>query len=160
MNYYLELSSALMLDGSGEIDTKERWVFSMVLVPIVMFGLIVNYPPYRLVTELASSFSEKFPGQRGSWGFGLGVVIFPLWFIFLSVLTAYFGGHVGYGFGMFVFLFVAGYLLNTQFQTVALFFFKNIWPARRSPLEVLRKMRAELLEELEAIREELIKAGE
>ncbi|MCB0352628.1 MAG: 1-acyl-sn-glycerol-3-phosphate acyltransferase [Bdellovibrionales bacterium] len=154
LDYYLALCSSLMLDGSASLDTPKNQLFSIVLVPVVIFGLLVNYPPFRVIMYLTEKFSEQFSGRRASWAFSLGFFIFPLWYLTLSLSAYLVSQSILTSLLVLVLLLVSSALLNSHFQSVALFFFKNVWPARRSPLDVLRTMRGELLDELEAIRHE------
>lgn len=82
----------------------------------------------------------------------MGFILFPAWFGLLAAVVGILVGSTAAGFLVFFVLFLSGISVNWYLNTVMLYFLKKFWPGRRTPLDVLRAMRRDLISELEQFR--------
>lgn len=152
LTLYLKLCSSLKLDGAEGLDVETGQLFAFLVTPFVLLGVVVNYLPYRIVSLLGNKTSGGFKPHVASWALSFAFFMFPLWYgLLAAAVGAYYESCLAAA-GVFLVLLASGYYVNWHLNTVALFFFSTFWPGRSTPLDVLRAMRADLIEELESFR--------
>ena len=152
LTLYLQLAESFRLDGSEGMGNSESPLFIVLLCPLVLLGIFVSYPAYRLTTLLGSSMAKGRKSQVASWGVATAFFIFPAWYVLLAAIIGSFTGSILAGtfwFGLFV---AAGYSVAWYLHPVMLFLFSTFWPAKRSPVDLIRVMRNDLIQELETYR--------
>lgn len=150
---YLELSSIFSLEGGDSLKSSFGTPYMVVLVPLVIIGVLVNYLPYRMVGVLVNNRS-KYPVDRATLKLAYGILLFPCWYSALGVLAALIFGSFLIGILSAIFCGVLGYLTNGHLPKVRLLLLSVLWPGRKNPIEVLANFRNDLIKELEALRVE------
>lgn len=73
-------------------------LLSILILPVHFYGLILNYLPYKLTVQLSKKIKDKH--FKSSVQFGIGIFLFPLYYLIVIILFC---------------LFTEGYLLKTSF---------------------------------------------
>ncbi|MCB9016020.1 MAG: 1-acyl-sn-glycerol-3-phosphate acyltransferase [Lentimicrobiaceae bacterium] len=74
-----------------ESKLPSAWMFillfmlSVLLLPVHLYGMVFNYIPYKLPQKIANMMKDK--QFISSVNFGLGFVLFPLWYVLLMVIV-------------------------------------------------------------------------
>ncbi len=151
IDQYLHLSSALRLDGSKGLELEFNRFWLLLVSPFVVIGVLVHLIPYLLVARLVHRRSAH-RSQLASWQISLAFVLFPLWYVLLGCLIGELTQSTAMGICGSLAAAGCGYFTNNYFHQLLLFSFSLFWPAKRSPVEVLREIRDDLLDELESLR--------
>jgi len=147
---YLDIAGVFALDSGESLDEPFDAMLTTVLCPVVLLGVVVHLPPYRLIGAIARRATE--PVVLASLKLGLGVVLFPVWYLLLGVVAACFGGGWWWGFFAVALALFSGYCVNNYLHRTRLFILSNLWPGRRKPVDVVKVLRDDLIAELERLR--------
>ncbi len=147
---YLDVAGIFAIEGDAPLEEPEDALPNLVLTPIVAFGVLTHLIPYRVIAVLAERASE--PVSLASLKLGLGIVLFPLWYLFLMALTVSISGSWWWGAWVGCMTVLAGYAANHSLHRVRLFLLAKLWPGKRKPVEVVRILRDDLIAELERVR--------
>ncbi|MBK7212350.1 MAG: 1-acyl-sn-glycerol-3-phosphate acyltransferase [Bacteroidales bacterium] len=63
-------------------------VFSLIVMPIFLYGLLINYLPYKLPTRFTRNVKDTV--FHTSIHFGIGLVLFPVYFLLLQLVFSIF----------------------------------------------------------------------
>lgn len=151
LDLYLHLSSALRIDGSLALDSKAGIQF--LLAPFTILGVVLHYLPYQL-TVLIARRGAKHRSQIASWGVTAGFFVFPLWYALIGVAAFLASGKVLAVFVAVLSTMWCGYLANRYMHKLTLHIISLLWPGKRTPIDVLRWLRNDLIAELNALRVE------
>jgi len=150
---YLAMARSLGIDASTPLETVLSPVYITLSLPIVFFGLLTHYLPYRLIGPLAHRYSTH-PVSLGSLKLGFGLVVFAFWYLVMFLLPIALGFRWWSGLIFACFVIFSGFYVNKNFDQIRLKILSRLWPGEKSPVNVLKMMRDELIEELEALRVE------
>jgi len=148
---YLQLSSSLKLDGSEDLNSHLGKLFMLLVSPFVLFGVLIHLIPFRMSVWM-SSLGAKHRSQYSSWGLSAGFFLFSLWYALICLLVWYLSGSVKRGIFSVVVVMISGYYAAKYFNQFALFVFSTLWPGRKTPVDVLRAIRDDLVNDLEEFR--------
>ena len=153
INEYLLLSEAITHEAGGLLDVKTHKYRLLVVSPFVLAGVITHFIPYKIIGKLAARLAPH-PVYLATMKFSTGLVIFPLWYALLA-LTGMFFLHSWWS-ALYIFLFLAtcGVITNHYFYQVNVVLLSVLWPGKQSPVEVLRIIRDQLIEDLDSLRVE------
>ncbi len=149
---YLHLAAAFRLDASEDFELEKNPLFVALLCPLVLLGVFINYPLYRLVNRIGESFSQGRRSQRASYALSFAFILFPAWYLLLGALFAQWQSSAIAGILFTGLMFAAGWAVVRYLQSVSVFLFSTFWPARRSPISLIKEMRDLLIEELDHMR--------
>ncbi len=149
LDLYLYLSSALNIDGSTALDARAG--FQFLLAPFTILGVVLHFVPYRATVQIAR-WGAKHKSQIASYGLTAGFFVFPIWWTLLGMLAYYLSGKGAVCAVVVLFTMLCGYLANRYIHNLMLHLFSALWPGRRSPVDVLRWLRDDLLNELNSLR--------
>lgn len=71
--------------ASLRLESLKLTLYAIAFAPVALWGFIHNLPPYAL-TWLAARLAPDEP-QRAIRGFGVGLVLFPLWYLLIGWLN-------------------------------------------------------------------------
>ena len=94
--------------------------------------------------QIASADTPR-RSQISSVALSTAFVLFPLWCFLCGLCVWLYTGSFGWGLGFIAMMIASGYFTSRYFNHFALFVFQVIWPARKTPVEILREMRDELI---------------
>lgn len=63
-------------------------LFSLIVMPIFLYGLLINYLPYKLPTRFTRNVKDTV--FHTSIHFGIGLVLFPIYFLILQLIFSIF----------------------------------------------------------------------
>ncbi|MCB0345897.1 MAG: 1-acyl-sn-glycerol-3-phosphate acyltransferase [Bdellovibrionales bacterium] len=149
LDLYLYLSSALNIDGSTALDSRAGFQFLM--APFTILGLLIHYIPYQATVQLAR-LGAKHRSQIASYGLTVGFFVFPIWWALIGSLAYHLTGRGLAAAIVVLFMMLCGYLANRYIHRLMLHIFSAFWPGKRSPVDVLRWLRDDLLNELNSLR--------
>jgi 1-acyl-sn-glycerol-3-phosphate acyltransferase len=150
---YLGLAGLFRIEGSDSLESKSGGPERAVLVPLVVCGALIWYLPYRLTGTIANRLADS-PVSAASYKFGIGVGLFLLWALLLSIVFgARLWGIAGF-FATFALVGALGVIVNRRLSEVRLYLWSTLWPGRDSPVSVVRTLRDTLVAELESLRVE------
>jgi len=147
---YLDVAGIFALEADAPLEGASDATTTMAFVPLVLLGVATHILPYRLVGSLASRASE--PVSLASLKLGFGLLVFPLWYLFLGALVVSLSGSWWWGFFAVVLTVVSGYAANHRLHQTRLFLLSTLWPGSRKPVDVVRILRDDLIAELERLR--------
>lgn len=148
---YLQFASMFSMDGTFSLDAQFNKFSAMVRAPLTLLGAIINYLPYRLVGQIVHNVSDH-PAVFASHKFGLGMILFPLWHIFIASLAGFiFGSSLAFLF-TFILCLSSALFANRYLHHVKLLLLSLFWPGNKRPSDVLKVVRDDLINELESLR--------
>ncbi len=148
---YLALSEAFGFSGAETLAPREHPILLSLLAPVVLTGIVYNYPPYALTGPLARKFSA-YPVALGSMKLAVGIVLFAVWYLLTAFVFSCLTGSFVLGFLGLVLLLILGSITGKFADRVKLFLLTCLWPGSRNPVAILHLMREELVKDLEAMR--------
>ena len=151
INEFLLLSEALTHEAGGVLDVRTHKYRLFVVSPFVLIGVLTHYLPYKLIGRLAARMAPH-PVYLATMKFSVGLVIFPVWYALLALLGMLFLHSWWSALYIFLILAVCGVVTNHFFYQVNLVLLSVLWPGQQSPVEVLRIIRDQLLEDLDGLR--------
>lgn len=146
---YLDVAGIFAIEADAPLESS-RDTTTMVLAPLVLLGVLTHIVPYRLVGTLAARATE--PVNLASLKLGLGLLIFPAWYLFLGVLVLSLSGSWWWGAFAVILTALSGYAANHRLHQTRLFLLSTLWPGSRKPVDVVRILRDDLIAELERLR--------
>ena len=153
INEYLGMLRTMGLTETASLQSNASKIWLFFAFPLALFGFSMHYLPYSLVGPWAKRLSPHAV-SLGSMKLIVGLVLFIGWYCLWLLLM------LALRFSIFsALLFVAvvifsGSFLNRHADTIRLQVISGLWPGEHNPLNVLRVLRAELIEELEELRVE------
>lgn len=151
IDQYLHLCRSLKVDGSRSLDTTNGRLLLFFVAPFVAAGIIIHIPVFRLVKKLMNTLSSD-RSQFASLQISFAFFLFPIWYFLLSSITALYLASFSAFFKMLFLISACGLLAKNYTHEIFLLTFSSLWPASRTPVEVLTDMRDDLILELDAIR--------
>ena len=148
LELHFQLCNSLKFDGSEDIETRHRRIFYYLLLPIAALGIVLLFVPYKVSFVLSEYFATR-KAQYTSFAFSLALILFPLWQLFLAGIVYVMTGDVLWSAAVIVFCLGSGYLLGRHANCMVIAVFDLLWPGSKTPLQTIRDMRDNLLEELE-----------
>lgn len=148
---YLDLASVFAVDGSISLDTPFNKFRTLALMPFVLLGIIINILPYRLIGRIVGGLANQ-PVFVASYKFGLGALIFLVWYLMIAFLVAFLTNSCIWFVLTFILVAFSGYLVNRHLNSTKLFLLSSLWPGKKKPVEVLKLLRNQLIQELESLR--------
>ncbi|MCB0358134.1 MAG: 1-acyl-sn-glycerol-3-phosphate acyltransferase [Bdellovibrionales bacterium] len=149
LDIYLRLSEALTLDGSERLEIRMKTL--LFFSPLIVVGIAAHYLPYRFI-RWAAHRAAKSPWQLASWKLGLGFVVFLGWYGGIAGAWLFEGGARGTLMLLLAGLLVSGWAANRFSHQFSLALLTWIWPGSTSPVDVLRWLGTDLIQELEELR--------
>lgn len=146
---YLNLSEALQLDGSKSLINQHSRLWLYFLSPFILIGLVACAPVYKFIQKTVTG---KHAAQIASWQLAIGFFLFPTWFLLLALATLLLTNSIKLALLAFVTLFSCSYFANRYLNHLLLALFSTFWPGSRSPVEVLKDIRDDLILEIEGMR--------
>jgi len=150
---YLALLSVFNLGESGVLRSKVSSVKAFLSIPIVACGFVLGWLPYQLTGRLAYKVAHG-ANERATAKLLIGLLLFPLWFGFLSFLVYDYSGSVVAALCAFFAIVLVVALTNRLLTDVQLWLLSVLWPGRKKPLDILSVIRDELIAELEMLRKQ------
>jgi hypothetical protein len=152
IDQYLHLCSSLKLDGSKSLNRSLNRFFLYVASPFILFGAIIHLPAFRIVARLVNWLSMH-KSQLASWQISMAFLIFPLWYVTLGATAAFYFGEISVFFKVIFLIAASGLLAKNYLHELFLLIFSALWPTSRTPIEVLKEMRDDLISELDILRQ-------
>ncbi|MCO6432022.1 MAG: hypothetical protein J5J00_14275, partial [Deltaproteobacteria bacterium] len=148
---YLEMSSVFAVDDTVRLEPDFHRMFTWLLVPFLIAGILINYIPYKFVGRTAKRLTSH-PVQAASFKLGLGVAVFSGWYMLLTAIFALtVGGFLNTLLFILVMLF-SSYAVNNYLSQFKLYLLSSLWPGSKKPLDILKMIRDQLIEELNSFR--------
>jgi glycerol-3-phosphate O-acyltransferase / dihydroxyacetone phosphate acyltransferase len=124
---------------------------TLILAPLILLGVLINYLPYKFLSILARIDSNKIL-TGVSRSFSLALILFPLWYLVLSVLVALIAAKTWVFLPMLLLFLGLGHLTNKYWQSFKLIMHKFFSFAGLSKYRSLIAQRDRLLQELDLLR--------
>lgn len=147
---YLDVAGIFALEADAPLEETSDTATTIALVPLVLLGVVTHIVPYRLVGSLAARASE--PVTLASLKLGLGLIIFPLWYLLLGGVVASMSESLWWGAFAVILTGLSGYAANHRLHHTRLLLLSTLWPGSRKPVDVVRILRDDLIAELERLR--------
>ena len=143
---YDQLADTLLPVAGVASESISSRVLLAFVTPFAVLGLLIFWLPYRITGPLAVRLASH-PVYTATNKLGVGVIVFSLWILFLLFLVLAFGGTGKTILVTLVLLIVSGHCINNYRHRVWLLLF-----GRAKPLQTLRSLREELVQELNQLR--------
>lgn len=146
---YEEAAMLWNIDIDRPLEQKMNPLLVRALTPAVVFGYLMHYVPYHLVGPLGRAIIDH-PAASASMKILLSLVLYPLWYLLLFAGFAALGCSLKIGLLLILAIFISGMVANNYYDGVHLYLVNGLG----RPLDALRTVRDELLQELEILRME------
>ena len=148
LELHFQLCNSLKFDGSEDIETRHWRLFYLLLLPIAAIGIALLFVPYKVSFALSEYLATR-KAQYSSLALSLALILFPLWQLFLACVVYGMTGELLWSLAMIVFCLGAGYLIGKHANCMVITLFDLLWPGSKTPLQTVRDMRDQLLQEIE-----------
>ena len=148
--WHYQFSRSLKLDGSADMEKPQHKYFMTLVLPFIVLGIFALFIPYRMSYWLSKQLAKR-SSQYSSWALSTAFLLFPLWIGILGLAVWLLSGKLLLGILTMFLIVGCGFFTSKYFNTFALFIFATMWPGRKSPVDVLREMRDELIREIESL---------
>lgn len=148
-NFIRLLSSFGFADGTT-LETPKRKLWHALLFPVHIVGYFVQLLPYSITKRILNNRIRDH--KTGSLQFGYGVLIFWAWYLLILIGALVTLGNPVVAIGLFFVSLVTVYVYNRYRDHCRLALLDLLWPGQTNPLNLLRLLQSELIEELEALR--------
>ena len=124
---------------------------TLFFAPLILVGVIINYLPYKFLALLARIDSKKIL-TGVSRSFSLALVLFPLWYLALSLIAGILLGESLVVLPLLLLFLALGHLTNKYWQSFKLIVHRFFSLAGLSAYRKLIAQRDRLLQELDLLR--------
>lgn len=147
---HLQLSEALKLSGGEKLDTPESKLFIILMMPFVLIGIATLLIPYKLSFWVSKHMSTRM-SHYASWVVSAAFILFPIWALLIAMVIYLVTSSMTTAAIAVLSLIACGYCTSKYFSKFAIYIYSMLWPGGQTPVEVLRKMRDELIFEIEEL---------
>lgn len=151
IDQYLTLANLFAVREDSLLTGQHSILQSLIQVPFVLLGVVLNYLPYKLVSWWINR-SAYMPVCHASIKLGLGTLVFTLWYVFISLSLGLFSRDILLGLFTLVFIVWLSSYTNRNFDRVKLWALTYLWPGKKKPIEVLKMIRDQVISELDSLR--------
>lgn len=146
---YLSFSSLFYLDEFHPYvsPTQYKKFERILLSPIVLVGILTHFVPYYFIRFL-TTFTIKDPHNLASAKILLSLLLFPLWYLTLSLVVYSYTQSIGWAFITIAICIVSGLYTNRFLGQTWLSLLAVLWPGKKDPIEMLDLMRTSLQKRL------------
>jgi 1-acyl-sn-glycerol-3-phosphate acyltransferase len=152
LEQYVARLQELGLDFEDSLELRESPIFLLLAFPFLVLGYLVNWIPYRLVNVVTRGFIEH-PVQTASYKLVSGVLLFPLWYLAISIVAWVLCGCWLSGVLSFVVIVCSSYCVNHYLHRFRLLWLRLKGYLGPSALTDLITMRDALIERCDAVQE-------
>jgi 1-acyl-sn-glycerol-3-phosphate acyltransferase len=128
-----------------------KFCISLILMPIHLFGMILNYLPYRLPVYLTRKIKD--PHFIGSVRFGIGLILFFVWYPILIIISLLIFKHVLLSLGLLLLLPLTGLFTFYHYKYIRKLQAEIRWAwiniRKRKLSEDLKERRKTIIHEIE-----------
>ena len=125
----------------------------LILGPVILLGVLINYLPYKFLVVLAGRDSQKILTGT-SRSFAIALFLFPVWYACWALLAIKLGLALVFSVTLWLSLFFIGHITNKYWQSCKLLIYEVVKFAGLSSYTQLITQRDRLLIELDRLRVE------
>ncbi|MBX7138185.1 MAG: 1-acyl-sn-glycerol-3-phosphate acyltransferase [Oligoflexia bacterium] len=151
LDEYGGMAAALGLDPAQRLEFVHDRLRLSLLAPLILIGCVTHVLPYRFVPVLVARYASH-PVAIASVKLAAGMAVFAAWYLLLWCVFWAMGMELTGALVLTAFIIFCGYITNNYYYLFRLHMLTELWPGERSPVELLRVVRDELIAELEVLR--------